>query len=105
MLTQRIKTYSFIGLFIFGLFFSPVSIAGEWRDDFNDGNLDGWMHPSSQVKNKHWNSSWKSQGCVLEVTIDAPVPGKPWPFNPADFLQLTACETIPHHQKRDMETF
>ena len=87
-------------LLVLGVFFvwlqSPVSVAGTWRDNFNDRNLDGWTLPSDGVKDKHWDSIWKSKDGVLDVIIQPN--GRPMPKNwlekkwniARDFLELTA---------------
>jgi len=83
-LQKFIKAFTFAScLFILVLNFSHFSNAGTWKDDFNDGMLDGWTRPSDKVKDKNWHSTWKSQDGVLDVIIHSD-------SSNIDFLQLTA---------------
>ncbi|RLE63918.1 MAG: hypothetical protein DRJ47_08815 [Thermoprotei archaeon] len=92
-LQKFIKAFTFAScLFILVLNFSYFSIAGTWKDDFNDGNLNGWTHPADQVKDKTWSSVWKSENGVLDVTIhvEPHPPDRRDLCSINDFLQLTA---------------
>jgi hypothetical protein len=43
----------FAGLVIYGMVISPA-FAGTWRDDFEDGNLDGWQREEPPMGGEIW---------------------------------------------------
>ena len=58
-----------------GLLFSSlpiVAIADTWKDTFEDDNLFGWTQAMTKRKDKGWQSVWKSENGVLDVTFTPP---------------------------------
>ena len=84
----RSATILFIVLALYGIgifVYSDVLIAATWKDTFDDDNLVGWTQATTKNKNKGWESVWKSENGVLNVTF-TPLPHT----NVADLLLLTA---------------
>ena len=82
----RSATILFIVVVLYGMHifsFSKVAIADTWTDTFEDDNLVGWKQATT--KNKDWDSVWKSENGVLNVTFTPP-----FHWNAADLLLLTA---------------
>lgn len=76
-----------IFMFCWMLFLSLpiVVVADTWTDTFEDDNLVGWTQATTKNKDKGWDSVWKSENGVLNVTF-TPL----FHSNAADLLLLTA---------------
>jgi len=66
---------------------ATAGYAGTWRDNFNDGELNGWTHVTKAAKDP-WESTWESQENSLQTMLTVHF-NNPRLGQVADFLQLT----------------
>lgn len=68
--TILFTVFALYGLCIF--VYSDVLIADTWKDTFDDDNLNGWTQATTKNEDKGWDSVWKSENGVLNVTFTPP---------------------------------